>query len=87
MGKDGGREEVPAVQCVCLEQCLFFNDRMRNMPTTAGVLKHQYCLGEWMECARYVVFKEFGREAVPPDLFPDETERVSGVLAVLRGAL
>lgn len=73
------------MSCECLETCPFFHDRMKNMPTMASVLKQQYCLGDWSACARCMVFIEFGREAVPSDLFPDETQRAIELLESLRG--
>ena len=72
------------MSCECLPDCPFFHDRMKNMPTAAGVLKQQYCLDDWSRCARCTVFRELGREAVPPDLFPYETERAAETLDVHR---
>lgn len=68
------------MQCECLEACPFFHDRMKNMPTMAGLLKQQFCLGEWAACARCMVFKALGRDSVPPDLFPDETARARDII-------
>jgi hypothetical protein len=53
---------------------------MRNMPTMSEVLKHQFCTGDWERCARCMVFRQLGREAVPADLFPDETGRALEIL-------
>ena len=69
------------MQCVCLEQCPFFNDRMKNMPTTASVLKQRLCMSGWQACARHMVFEVLGREAVPSDLYPDEVDRARAILA------
>lgn len=63
------------MDCQCLKDCIFFNDRMKNMPSMSEVLKQQYCRGDWEHCARCVVFLALGREAVPKDLFPDELDR------------
>lgn len=32
----------------------------------------RYCLGEKSLCARYVTFREFGKENVPKDLYPHQ---------------
>jgi len=72
--------------CVCLEGCPFFNDKMANMPSMAEILKQRYCRNDWQDCARHKVFEEFGRDAVPGDLFPNEVERSEQILAELRGA-
>jgi hypothetical protein len=53
---------------------------MKNMPTLSEVLKQQFCRGDWTSCARCMIFKELGREAIPPDLFPDEIERAREIL-------
>ena len=58
--------------CECLAGCLFFNDKMANMPVTAQITKERYCLQDNSHCARYMVFKTLGRERVPADLFPNE---------------
>ncbi len=69
-------------ECVCLSKCLFFNDKMSAMPTTAERMKKRYCLGESAGCARYIVFSALGREKVPTDLFPHNVERAQALLAV-----
>jgi len=76
---------VSDVECTCLEACPFFHDRMKNMPSMAGVLKQLFCTGDWKSCARCMVFSELGREAVPSDLFPDETDRANAILQAMRG--
>ncbi|MRS12585.1 MAG: hypothetical protein EG823_05890 [Actinobacteria bacterium] len=68
------------MDCRCLPDCPFFNDRMQNMPSFAGVLKQRFCHDDWASCARCMIATELGREAVPPDLFPDERERAQGIL-------
>jgi len=67
--------------CECLQRCPFFNDRMANMPTVAGLYKDKLCHGDYAQCARFRVFKVLGREAVPADLFPNELDRAAAVLA------
>jgi hypothetical protein len=66
--------------CECLPRCPFFNDKMANMPTIANFYKERLCNGEFETCARYVVFRAKGREAVPADLFPDQTARAKALL-------
>lgn len=72
------------MDCECLPQCPFFHDRMRNMPTMAEVLKQKFCKNDWSACARCMVFRGLGRDAVPYDLFPDETDRARRILGDLR---
>ncbi len=67
--------------CELLPQCVFFNDKMANMPITAKMAKDQYCRGDNSLCARYMVFKALGRSNVPPDLFPNETLLAKKIIA------
>ncbi|GAB6062971.1 hypothetical protein [Deferrisoma palaeochoriense] len=67
-------------KCECLPRCPFFNDKMANMPRMAETYKKRYCLGDNSQCARYMVFKAWGRERVPPDLFPNQRERARQLL-------
>ncbi|MCM0755038.1 hypothetical protein M7784_07230 [Desulfovibrio aminophilus] len=67
--------------CEMLERCIFFNDKMASMPTMADMMKKKYCRGDNSKCARYMVCKKLGREAVPPDLTPSQTDRAEGLLS------
>ncbi len=64
--------------CEKLEACPFFTDKMINMPNSANLMKHTYCFGDKMECARYQV--STAGIAVPPDLFPHDHERGQQIL-------
>ncbi len=44
--------------CICLPKCLFFNDKMENMPSMAQMYKAKYCIGDKSKCARYMVFEK-----------------------------
>jgi len=68
------------MDCECLPTCAFFNDRMANMPSTAGLFKQSYCRGDFGACARFMVFKAIGREKVPIDLFPNQQDRARALL-------
>lgn len=70
-------------ECECLPGCPFFNDKMASKPATAQIMKKQYCLGDNERCARHQVKVAAGSNKVPPDLFPSETERVSGILSAM----
>jgi len=71
--------------CELLEKCIFFNDMMSNMPSTSNVIKLMYCEDRHQDCARYMVRKESGIEGVPMDLFPNQTDRVPGILKNVKG--
>ena len=69
------------VDCELLEKCIFFNDKMANMPATADMFKNKYCKSDNSECARYMVFKALGREKVPPNLFPNMKDKAQVIIA------
>ena len=66
--------------CECIPGCPFFNDKMENRPATANLYKLQYCKGEFVDCARYKVFKALGKSAVPMNLFPNQSERALEII-------
>ena len=72
--------QVSGNPCECLPRCSFFHDKMANMPRMAEVYKKKFCLGDNTHCARFMVFKARGREAVPADLFPNERKRAQELL-------
>lgn len=51
------------------------------MPSMATMYKGRYCAQDFESCARYRVFAAVGRENVPKDLYPNELERVTLVIA------
>ena len=67
-------------KCELTETCIFFNDQMANMPSTASVYKKIYCESDWSNCGRYMIFKAIGREHVPKDLFPNQAERAATII-------
>lgn len=67
--------------CEMLEKCIFFNNKMANMPSTAEVIKLRYCKGESAECARFMVCKALGREKVPAELFPNQVDMAGKIIA------
>ena len=66
--------------CEMIAKCIFFNDKMANMPAMAAMMKKKYCQGDNARCARYVVCKAKGREAVPGDLTPAQMERAQAII-------
>lgn len=67
--------------CECLATCPFFNDKMANMPSMAEMLKTRYCKGDWQMCARHRVFEALGKSEVPSDLFPNQDDMATQLLA------
>lgn len=69
--------------CELLSNCIFFNDRMAEMPSTSNIIKFMYCNDNFTGCARYIVRKSAGSAAVPQDLFPNQNDRAKEILAKL----
>ena len=67
--------------CEMLDRCPFFNDNMPNMPEHAELFKQLYCRGGNDICARYMIIKKLGKEAVPKNLFPNEVSRANTIIA------
>ena len=67
--------------CKLMDQCVFFNDKMTDMPSTAEFFKTKYCrAGDNSSCARYLVFDKLGLEQVPHDLLPCQVDRIEEIL-------
>jgi hypothetical protein len=67
--------------CELLSGCIFFNDKMANMPATAELMKNSYCRGDSSQCARYMIYKKLGRAKVPQDLSPGDVARANKILS------
>ena len=67
--------------CDRLPTCIFFNDRMENMPTVAALLKRQYCQGNFEACARFRVAAKVGSTSVPANLFPQDSAAADRIVA------
>lgn len=65
--------------CELSPTCVFFNDQMADMPSMANIIKDRYCRGSNTMCARHMVFRVLGREAVPTDLYPSQVERADQI--------
>lgn len=70
-------------ECICTTHCLFFNDKMANMPEMAVLLKRRHCIEDHSGCARYAVFSRLGHGAVPDDLLPNEAYRAERLLSAV----
>jgi hypothetical protein len=67
-------------KCELTATCIFFNDQMAGMPSTAAVYKKMHCENDFDACGRYMIFKAIGRENVPKDLFPNQGDRARDVI-------
>ena len=69
------------LHCPFYANCAFYNDTMPAMPSTAEVLKQQYCCTNPQSCALYQVIRSRGPQALPQDMTPDQSERMRLILA------
>lgn len=69
--------------CEFLGKCPFFNDKLANMPGHAEFFKDLYCRRNNETCARYMIAKKLGREAIPRDLFPNHVEMAKEIISCL----
>ena len=74
------QKEIGMVNCECLEECIFFNDKMKNIGGLSDLYKKKYCHGDNATCARYVVFKTFGKSEVPSDLYPNMLDTANKIV-------
>ena len=68
-------------ECEKVPGCIFFHDRMANLPFAAEQMKQRYCLASNADCARYVVFLALGGGSVPDNLFPNDLKRAEKIIA------
>lgn len=71
-------------RCELVDTCIFFNDRMGGDPSMNALYRVRYCRSSPKECARYMVFSALGREAVPPDLYPNDVLRAMRITGTHR---
>lgn len=69
------------VECDKISTCLFFNDRMDDMPASATLLKMRYCQGDFEHCARFRVETKLGSTSVPGNLYPEDSATADRIVA------
>lgn len=67
--------------CEHIEVCLFFNDEVGYSPDMAEAMKRRYCLGDPTDCARLQAAALVGRDNVPADMIPTDTDALERVRA------
>lgn len=67
-------------ECELTAGCIFFNDKMNNMPSMTTMMKSVYCKSDPDKCARLMIVKALGREKVPADLFPNENDKAGEII-------
>jgi len=67
-------------ECELTHTCIFFNDKMADIPSTAEIFKTIYCREDSSKCARMMVVRALGREKVPKDLFPNQANKAADLI-------
>lgn len=67
--------------CELMAGCPFFNDQIAARPALMNMYKIAYCIENNSQCARYLIYKQLGRERVPLDLCPHMLEEAQAILA------
>ncbi len=68
-------------ECELTAGCIFFNDKMANMPSMTSMMKSVYCQSDPDKCARLMIVKAVGREKVPADLFPNQVDKAKEIIS------
>lgn len=74
-------------ECERLPKCLFFNEVPAFQQDAASRMKLEYCLGNNACCARLLVMRALGPNAVPEDLSPAQLDRARAILAAVDAAV
>jgi hypothetical protein len=73
--------EVHMPKCECLPGCAFYNDKMPIESGLGAIFKKKYCETDNLNCARFMVFKKYGKGTVPANLFPNMIERAGKIIS------
>jgi len=69
-------------KCECQSSCIFFNDKMKELPGFTKIYKKKYCIGGEMEgCARRVVSQVLGEDKIPSTLYPNQHDLARKLIA------
>lgn len=67
--------------CPFTDCCQFFNDEMGDKPNlVTNSFKIRFCKGTYLRCARWIVMELIGSSDVPKDLYPNQDDRIDGIV-------
>ena len=69
------------MECEFMRDCLFFNDKMEQMPVESRVYKRIYCHDNYNNCARHMIARKLGMHNTPPLLFPNNRSAAAGIIS------
>ena len=68
-------------ECEFIDSCPFFQGKLAEKAVEVEELKEKYCRTNNLHCARYMVATAVGKDKVPPDLYPNETDVAYKIIA------
>jgi hypothetical protein len=72
--------------CERMSECPYYSgELMKTFPMMLEIRQKRYCRGDYTTCARYMVFKALGKQNVPADLIPSQTERAKEIIEKATG--
>lgn len=69
------------MNCIKLNGCPFYNDKIQVEHGIGLIFKKKYCKGNFELCARYKVMQEAGEEYVPANLYPNMMDIAVDIIA------
>ena len=73
--------EALNMDCIKLQTCPFYNDKMPMDQGIGAIFKNKYCSGNNEICARYKVLNALGPAFVPSTLYPNMHDIAEKILA------
>jgi hypothetical protein len=68
------------MKCDLGGHCSFQENMLQNKPVTAAIFKSLFCDLDFEKCARFMAAKALGQNEVPPDLYPNHTDRLRRIM-------
>ncbi len=66
--------------CEFWHSCSLLSELEPVVPAMVLGYEENYCRSHCVQCARYMIYKAFGAEDMPPDILPGETERAGKII-------
>lgn len=67
--------------CENLSKCPFYQGKMSMDSGLGSMYKKRYCEGDRLQCARYMVSSQVGKEFVPTNLYPNMADKAQEIIS------
>ena len=68
------------IACEFAKNCHFLTSKKIYGGYLGKKLVQQFCMSDFQHCARFMIAREFGEEAIPFGLMPDNVEKAKAML-------